>query len=152
MLPYFFAAHKHNYARYGLFFRRSLTWLPSEVEQQFLRGEQILHHMEGLWNGIPSDQFIETTWMKRGKGPSGIIGDTQNPQTVATWSYSQQAVITLTGDLQMMTEETVLQSWCTKKSLMDVSRQMHKIASRSVLRCRSVLTQWILTVILMVLY
>ena len=105
MLPYFFAARKHNYARYGLFFSRSLTCLPSKVEQQFLRGEQILHHMEGLWNGIPSDQFIETTWMKRGKGPSGIIGDTQNPQTVATWSYSQHAVITLTGDLQMMTEE-----------------------------------------------
>lgn len=42
MLPYFFAAHKHNYARYGTFFCRSLTWLPSEVEQQFLRGEQIL--------------------------------------------------------------------------------------------------------------
>jgi hypothetical protein len=58
MLPYFFAAHKHNYARYVFFFCRSLTWLPSEVEQQFLRGEQILHHMEGLWNGIPSDQFM----------------------------------------------------------------------------------------------
>ena len=61
--------------------------------------------MEGLWNGIPSDQFIETTWKKRGKGPSGIIGDTQNPQTVATWSYSQHTVKTLTGDLQMMTGE-----------------------------------------------
>jgi len=33
--------------------------------------------MEGLWNGIPSDQFIETTWMKRGKGLGGIIGDTK---------------------------------------------------------------------------
>jgi hypothetical protein len=29
MLPYFFAAHKHNYARYGLYFCRSLTRLPS---------------------------------------------------------------------------------------------------------------------------
>ena len=105
MLPYFFAAHKHSYAQYGLFFCRSLTWLPSEVEQQFLRGEQILHHIEGLWNGIPSDQFIETTWMKRGKGPSGVIGNTQNPQTVATWSYSQHAVVTLMGDLQLMTKD-----------------------------------------------
>ena len=47
MLPYFFAPHKHNYARYGLFFCRSLTRLPSDVEQQFLRGEQFLHHTEG---------------------------------------------------------------------------------------------------------
>ena len=85
--------HKHNYARYGLFFCRSLTRLPSDVEQQFLRGEQFLHHTEGLWNSMPSDQFIETTWMKRGKGPSGIIGDTHNRQTVATWSYSQHAVV-----------------------------------------------------------
>ena len=43
--------------------------------------------------------------MKRGKGPSGVIGNTQNPQTVATWSYSQHAVVTLMGDLQMMTDE-----------------------------------------------
>lgn len=48
MLPYFFAAHKHNYARYGLFFSCSLTWLPSEAEQHVLQGEQILHHVEGL--------------------------------------------------------------------------------------------------------
>ena len=54
---------------------------------------------------MPSDQFIETTWMKRGKGPSGIIGDTHNRQTVATWSYSQHAVVTLMGDLQLMTDE-----------------------------------------------
>ena len=106
MLPYFFAAHKQT-TMLGMVFLlcRSLTWLSSEVKQQFLRGEQILHHMEGLWNGIPSDQFIETTWMKRGKGPSGVIGDTQNPQTMATWSHSQHAVVTLMGALQMMTEE-----------------------------------------------
>ena len=78
-----------------------MTQFPSEVEQQFLRGDQFLHDAEGLWNAIPSGQFIETTWMKQGKGPSGIIGVTQNPQTVATWSHSQYAVVTLMGDLQM---------------------------------------------------
>jgi len=46
--------------------------------------------------------------MKRGKGPSGVIGNTQNPQTVATWSYSQHAVVTLMGDLNMMTDEDSL--------------------------------------------
>ena len=53
MLPCFSTAHKHNYARYGLFFCHSLTYLPNEVEQQFLLGEHILHHSEGLWNDIP---------------------------------------------------------------------------------------------------
>ena len=51
-LPCFSAAHKHNYARYGLFCH-SLTYLPNGVEQQFLRGEHILHHGDGLWNDIP---------------------------------------------------------------------------------------------------
>ncbi len=27
MLPYMFAAHKHNYSRYGLYYVRSMTWL-----------------------------------------------------------------------------------------------------------------------------
>ena len=79
-----------------------------EVEQQFLRGGHILHHTDGLWNGIPSDHLIETTWMKRGKGPSGVIEATQNPQTVATWARRQHAVVTLMMDLQMMTEEETL--------------------------------------------
>ena len=53
MLPCFSAAHKHSYARDELFFCLSLTYLPNEVEQQFLRGEHILHHSDGLWNDIP---------------------------------------------------------------------------------------------------
>ena len=53
MLPCFSAAQTHNYARYGLFFCHSLTYLPNEVEQQFLRGEHILHHSDWLWNDIP---------------------------------------------------------------------------------------------------
>ena len=48
MLPCFSAAHKHTYARYGLFFSHSSTYLPNEVEHQFLRGEHILHHSDGL--------------------------------------------------------------------------------------------------------
>ena len=113
MLPYVFAAHKHNYARYG-FFCRSLTYLPNEVEQHFLHGEHILHHADGLSNGVPSYQFIETTWMKRGNCPSGVIGVTQNPQTVATLAHGQHRVVTLMMDLQMMTEEETLpnQTWC----------------------------------------
>ena len=30
MLPYMFAAHKYNYDRYGLFYVRSMTWLPMD--------------------------------------------------------------------------------------------------------------------------
>ena len=35
-------------------------------------------------------------------GPGCIIGNTENPQTMATWVYSMDAVMTLTGDLKRM--------------------------------------------------
>ena len=108
-LPYLFAANKHRYFRYGLFYVRSMAWLSPDMEKQFLNGEQTLHHTAGIYNGVPSDQFIESTWMKKGKGQNGVIGNTQQPQTIATWVHSLNAVTTLSNDLRNMsnTEENV---------------------------------------------
>ena len=102
MLPYMFAAHKYNYGRYGLYYVRSMTWLGPEILEKFCRGEQSLHHTAGIYNGQWSDMFIETNWMRKGHGPGGIIGNTENPQTMATWVYSMDATMTLTGDLKKM--------------------------------------------------
>ena len=33
-----------------------------------------MHHTDRLWNGIWSDLFIDSTYMRYGHGPSGIIG------------------------------------------------------------------------------
>ena len=109
MLPYMFAANKHNYSRYGLYFVRSMTWLDPEILDKFCEGQQSLHHNAGLYNGQWSDMFIETNWMRKGHGPGGVIGMTENPQTMATWVYSMNATMTLTGDLKKMTgdEETL---------------------------------------------
>ena len=46
--------------------------------------------------------FIETTWMRKGHGPGDIIGNTENPQTMVTWVYSMNAVMTLIGDLKRL--------------------------------------------------
>ena len=43
--------------------------------------------------------------MKKGKGPSGVIGHTQQPQTIATWVHSLNAVTTPTNDLRNMSNE-----------------------------------------------
>eukprot|EP00745_Piridium_sociabile_P037812 TRINITY_DN68984_c0_g1_i6.p1 TRINITY_DN68984_c0_g1~~TRINITY_DN68984_c0_g1_i6.p1 ORF type:complete len:1121 (+),score=248.01 TRINITY_DN68984_c0_g1_i6:81-3443(+) len=102
LLPYMFAAHKYNYSRYGLYYVRSMTRLHPDILAQFCKGQQSLHHTAGLWNGQWSDMFIETTWMRKGHGPGGIIGNTEKPQTMATWVYSMDAVMTLTGDLKRM--------------------------------------------------
>ena len=41
-----------------------------------------------LWNGLWSDMFIETTFMRYGHGKAGIIGITLKPETLKTWALS----------------------------------------------------------------
>ena len=77
--------------------------------QQFL--QQFLHHNAGIYNGQWSVMFHETNWMRKGNGPGGIIGMTENPQTMATWVYSMDATMTLTGDLKKMAgDEEIIQT------------------------------------------
>lgn len=44
------------------------------------------HATVGVWNGIWTDQFIESTFMKVGHGTGGIIGITFKPEAVKTWA------------------------------------------------------------------
>ena len=76
MIPYFVAAGHHNYARYGLYYLRSSEALPDEICRQFLQGEHVTRHLAGAWNGMWTDMMIETTFMRYGKGPRGLIGIT----------------------------------------------------------------------------
>jgi len=82
MMPYFFAAGHHNYARYGLYYLRSMERLPKDILQHFLKGDHVMRHKPGVWNGIWSDMFIETTFMRYGHGPNGIIGITLKPSAL----------------------------------------------------------------------
>ena len=88
MMPYFFASGHANYARYGSYYLQSMNHLHPDIKKRFLNGEHTMHHKDGLWNGIWSDLFIESTYMRYGKGPSGIIGSTLNENTVAIWRHS----------------------------------------------------------------
>ena len=49
-----------------------------------MKGEHVMHHVPGLWNGIWSDMFIETTFMRYGHDPRGTIGITLKPETLKT--------------------------------------------------------------------
>ena len=66
MIPYFFASGHLNYARYGLYYLRSMAKLPETVLKAFLDGEHVMRHQPELWNTIWSDQYIESTFMKYG--------------------------------------------------------------------------------------
>ena len=101
-----FAANKHNYARYGLYYIKSMNWLSPEIERRFLKREQSLRLKDGIFNSIASDMFIECTWMRKGKNRKGfsLVGSTQSPQTVATYMHSQNAITMLTNDLRDMSD------------------------------------------------
>lgn len=105
MLPYFFTAGHFNYARYGVYYLRSMQHLPSDLEKKFMNGEHAMHHQAGLWNGIWSDLFIETTYMRYGHSPSGIIGSTLNESTLAIWAFSHSTLTQIMHDLQDLKEE-----------------------------------------------
>ena len=64
MLSYFFAAGHQNYARSSLVYLRAIENLPDNVLPHFLKGQHVMRHMNGLWNGICSDMFIESTFMR----------------------------------------------------------------------------------------
>ena len=63
MLPYYFAAGHIHYARYGQYYLNSVKSLPKEVLSHFMKGEHVMRHNPGFWNGIWSDMYIETTFM-----------------------------------------------------------------------------------------
>lgn len=73
MLPYFFASRHANYARYGVYYLRSMASLPENVLTHFMKGSHVLRHKQGIWNGIWSDMFIESTFMRFGHGKVGIM-------------------------------------------------------------------------------
>ena len=102
MMPYFFAAGDFNYARYGLCYINSMEKLPKDTLESFLKGEHVMRHKRGAWNSIWSDTMIETTYMKFGKGPGGIIGVTTQPRTLKIWAKSQHIQNKLLSDLKKL--------------------------------------------------
>ena len=61
-----------------------------------------MRHKQGLWNGIWSDMYIETTFMRYGHESGGLIGITQKPGTVAKWALSLHIFSQLREDLKAM--------------------------------------------------
>lgn len=106
MIPLFFAAGHYNYARYTLYYLRSMQALPDNVLYHFLAGEHTMRHAAGIRNGIWADMAIETTYMRYGHTMGGIIGITQSPETLKIWAYSKHACNQIISSMCAMHEET----------------------------------------------
>lgn len=104
MMPYFFAAGHWNYARDGLLYLQRMERLPSKPLERFRKGEHVIHLKEGMWNGIWSDMAIETTYMKIGKGQTGIIGATTNSRTTDIWANSHHLCGEVKSELADLSE------------------------------------------------
>lgn len=104
MLPYFFASGHVNYARYGTYYLQSMQNLPPDVQEKFMKGLHVMHHNPGFWNGIWSDMYIETTFMRYGHSHGGIIGITLQPETLKTWALGLYIRSRLVEDIVHMTD------------------------------------------------
>ena len=98
MLPYFAAACHWNYLRYGVVYLKRMTKMPHELLEHFLNKEHVMRHQPGLWNAIWSDMMIETTVMRYGHGPEGVIGLTLNQKALERWALSLHITTQLQKD------------------------------------------------------
>ncbi|KAL5017287.1 hypothetical protein ScPMuIL_006876 [Solemya velum] len=58
--------------------------LPQNELTCFMKGEDVMRHIPGVWNVTWSDMFIETTFMRYGNGKRGIIDVTSKQETPKT--------------------------------------------------------------------
>ena len=105
MIPYFFAAGCHHYARYSLLYVEWMHNLPKDLHNSFMKDLGVAHLKSGLFNGIWTDQFIECTWMRHGHGPAGVTGIATDPKQTKVWALSAAAVTNLSSCIKNMTDK-----------------------------------------------
>ena len=89
MHSYFFAAGRVNYSRAVASYLMNIEILPANIIKGFLEGNHVMRHQRGIWNGISSDMFIESTFMRYGHSRTGVIGLTLKPETLKVWALSR---------------------------------------------------------------
>jgi hypothetical protein len=67
---------------------RLMEALSPKVLNRFMKVEHVMTHIPGIWNGIWSNKYVKTTFMRYGHGKGGIIGITLQPETLKTWALS----------------------------------------------------------------
>ena len=109
--------------------------LPDDVLEKFLKGEHVMRHNPGLWNGIWSAMFIETTFMRYGKGPGGIVGVMLKASTVKRWALSLHIISRIESDNEeMRREQGRRQAMVNKKECLAES---HRTAETETIFCSS---------------
>ena len=58
-----------------------------------------MKHQAGIWNGMWSDMFIETTFVRYGHGPGGLVDITWNQTAIKRWALSLNTCQKIVKDL-----------------------------------------------------
>ena len=77
MIPLFFVAGHASYARWGLYYLRSMKALPDDVYSHFMKGEHTIQLSSTPWSGIWSDVEIECHTIESVKERLGLLGNQQ---------------------------------------------------------------------------
>lgn len=104
MMPYFFVAGHDNYAWSGLIYLKTMDDLPNDVLCRLLIEEDVMRHEADPWNGIWSDMFIESTFMRYVHGKADIVRITLKPETLKTWDLSRQICSQIMEDISYLRE------------------------------------------------
>ena len=105
MLPYFFTAGHHNYARYLSWYVRQMEHLPQRAKEQLLPGAHVCRHSDG-GTAVPADQFGEQTYIRRGKGAGDMKGISTSDEQVTVWVNSFSVCAHLDIAMEDMYSET----------------------------------------------
>ena len=87
MLPYFFVAGHHHYARYISWHLRDMQHISPGAKRDLLDGAHVCRHTQGA-AAVSADQFGEQTYIKQGKQAGGMKGISTNPDQVKVWIES----------------------------------------------------------------
>ena len=101
--------------RYCLYYLHSMSKLPDPVLKEFMQDSHVMRHHPGIWNGIWSDQYIESTFMRYGHGPGGIIRITLQPSTLKEWTLELHIFTQLRNDVTSIVEGNVQTTVTTHK-------------------------------------
>ena len=105
ILSYFFVAASHwSYARDETDNLRCLKKFTNTLINSFLDRKHVFHLANGFWNEIWSKMNVESTYMKIGKGPKGLICKTTREMEVKIWALNQHLCGELMAELEGLRE------------------------------------------------
>ena len=96
-----------------------MSQLPPDLMKKFLSSKHAARHQRGWWNDIWQNMMIETSVMRFGHGPHGMIGITLNKKTLEFLALSLHATTQLEQELECL--DDIVKSLVIKSMLTCVS-------------------------------